>query len=117
MTIKKRYIDIKDPKKLKIEVYYSRDGILLTSGKRYPRGYYLSILSVEHKTTPSGSFEESFMLGSGGKRFLIACNAPNNTIAQEAIRLADAVEKELIDAVCRHERIKLPSTEKNKKSS
>lgn len=110
VTLKKKYIDINETHKLKIEVYYSRDGILALSGKRYPRGCYISVMPVECKMFPSGFIGERFALGSAIKRFLLACDAPDDPITREALNLADSVEHELVSTICRRVRIKLPTT-------
>lgn len=88
------YIDLVEPNKLKLEVYYSKGGMNYFNYKQEPRGYYGSV-------TPCKVYDgmEQFTLGKGLKTFLLACDRRSNKKAEEAIQLFNTKKQSLIDQV------------------
>lgn len=84
----KQYEKIEGTKKeLKIEVYYDKGGMNYFSGKVDPRGYWVSVRSVERDIRENGIAVESYSLMSGVRHFLLAVKRQSDKAYDQAVEL------------------------------
>lgn len=93
---------------LKVEIYYSRGGWNVFTGNEDPRGFWISVQPVSHSET-AGIKMESFVVGSGLKKFLTETKAdrPGGKAEQAAVALAKELESGIVAKVCRKENLSL----------
>lgn len=95
----KQYIN-REGFELKVEVYYSIGGYSYFTYKNEPRGYFLSVQPVSVGRNEKGEIiNEVTTMFSGVKTLLFETKRKSESSMQEALKMAETKQNELIEYV------------------